>query len=492
LRPVMANCQHPPCPSSAPMEQKERQQKPQANSPAQPRIIPTVSSALPDGTLIELAYDAHARRTSFVVWKDGSWGLAKRYSLDTNEILIPYSATNNLIRNEVVLLPSAPEEYGSEAELIRDIQSFIHRYVDVSPRFERIASYYVLFSWIYDGFNELPYLRLRGDYGSGKTRFLLTAGSLCYKPIFASGASTVSPIFHILDAFRGTLIIDEGDFRWSDEKADIVKILNNGNVKGIPVLRTEVSAQREFNPRAFQVFGPKLVATRGYYDDRALESRFISEEMGQQRLRKDIPINLPAAYREEALRLRNKLLLYRFRNVGRATADPGLVDPTIEPRLNQIFVPLMSIVSDDRLQVELQEVARQYHRELVSDRGLDVEAQVLQVIKDLFADLQKTRVSVKDVTDLFIKRYGEEYERHVTTKWIGTIIRRKLHLPTQKSHGVFVIPLTEKAKLERLYERYGLTAADTDPDSLAPHDEGALDRVDVGDVGDVAQGEDDF
>ena len=79
---------------------------------------------------------------------------------------------------------------------------------------------------------------LRGDYGSGKTRALLTIGSLCYKGFFASGASTVSPIFHTLDAFRGTLIFDEADFRFSDERAEIVKILNNGNVSGLPVLRT--------------------------------------------------------------------------------------------------------------------------------------------------------------------------------------------------------------------------------------------------------------
>ncbi len=476
------------------MKHEEAQQKPPGGGDRQPRLIPTVSTTLPDGTLIELVYDPQARQTAFVVWKNGAWSYAKRHSLEGSEVLVPYSATNNLIRNEVVLLPSAPEEYGPEVELVRDIQSFIHRYVDVSPRFERIAIYYVLFSWIYDGFNELPYLRLRGDYGSGKTRFLLTAGSLCYKPIFASGASTVSPIFHILDAFRGTLIIDEGDFRWSDEKADIVKILNNGNIKGIPVLRTEVSAQREFNPRAFQVFGPKLVATRGYYDDRALESRFITEDMGKHRLRKDIPINLPSAYREEAAHIRNKLLLYRFRNVGKATADPGLVDPTIEPRLNQIFVPLMSIVSDDRLQSELREVARSYHEELLLDRGMDVEAQVLQAIRGLFAVSESPTVSVKDVTEEFLRRYGHEYERLVTPKWIGTIIRRRLHIRTQKSHGVFVIPPTEASKLQLLYERYGLTSAELgdNPAGVPATDQAAPSRVDVGDVGDVAQAEDDF
>ena len=89
-------------------------------------------------------------------------------------------------------------------------------------------------------------------------------GGICYKPIFASGASTVSPIFHLLDSFKGTLIIDEADFRWSDEKTEIVKLLNNGNVRGMPVLRTRISQEREYNPRAFSVFGPKIVASRGH------------------------------------------------------------------------------------------------------------------------------------------------------------------------------------------------------------------------------------
>src|SRR4029079_19563214 len=135
-------------------------------------------------------------------------------------------------------------------------------------------TYYVLLTWLYDAFNELPYLRLRGDYGSGKTRALLTLGSLCYRVFFASGASTVSPIFHTLHAFRGTLIFDEADFRFSDERSAIVQILNNGNVRGIPVLRTIMNQQKEFNPQAFHVFGPKIVATRSRYEDRGLESRF--------------------------------------------------------------------------------------------------------------------------------------------------------------------------------------------------------------------------
>src|SRR5205085_1032150 len=152
------------------------------------------------------------------------------------ERLVPYSPTNNLVKHGVVLFASEPDEYGDEAALMLRVREFLRRHVDISPEFETVAAAYVLFTWVYDAFHEVPYVRVRGGYGSGKTRFLLTVGSLCRLPIFASAASTVSPIFRLLDSFRGTLILDEGDFRYSDEKSEIVKILNNGNAKGFQVL----------------------------------------------------------------------------------------------------------------------------------------------------------------------------------------------------------------------------------------------------------------
>src|SRR5262249_55546971 len=152
----------------------------------------------------------------------GLWNIEQEVTVETNEILIPYTSTNNLIVNECVVLPSEPEEFGYKHELIADIQAFIHRYVDLSSLFEQIAAHYVLLTWVYDAFNELGYLRLRGDWGTGKTRGLNILGSLCYKAFFASGASTVSPIFHVLDTFGGTLIFDEADLPFSDAKADMV------------------------------------------------------------------------------------------------------------------------------------------------------------------------------------------------------------------------------------------------------------------------------
>jgi hypothetical protein len=186
------------------MEERTRENhQPHEKTPKQ-RGIPTVSRALDDGTLVELLYDAQKRKTSLAVWGNDTWSVEPSFALDPRNILVPYSPENNLIKHQVILFPEKAEEYGTKQQLVNYIETFIHRYVDLSPVFEIIATYYILLSWVYDKFNELPYLRVRGDYGSGKTRFLLIVGSLCYKGAFASGASSVSPLFHILDSFRGT------------------------------------------------------------------------------------------------------------------------------------------------------------------------------------------------------------------------------------------------------------------------------------------------
>ena len=304
----------------------------------------------------------------------------------------------------------------------------------------------------------MPYLRLRGDFGSGKTRALIVIGSLCYKTFFASGASTVSPIFHTLDTFRGTLIFDEADFRFSDEKSELVKIFNNGNAKGFPVLRTAMTVKKEFDPRAFNVFGPKIVAMRRSFEDQALESRFLTEEMGQRSLRDDIPINLPDAQKEEARSLRNRLLMYRFQSLERIRVDESLVDPSLSPRLNQILVPLLSIIDDERLQEEVRDSVKSFDQDLYAERSASAEAGILEILAEMLSEPGRANIPVSEVTAAFVGRFGQEYERPITNRFIGGILRKRLRLSTYKSHGVYVVPATEKPKVDQLCIRYGVPA----------------------------------
>lgn len=420
-----------------------------------PTVIPTVSTVLPTGELVEMIYDAEARKSRFVCGSGDTWRYADDLDLSPSERLVPYSATNTLVKHKVVLFPSEPAEYGDETTLVSRIRDFLRRYVEVSEDFELVATYYVLFTWVYDAFHEVPYVRVRGGYGSGKTRFLLTAGSLCRLPIFASAASTVSPIFRLLDSFRGTLILDESDFRYSDMQADIVKILNAGNSRGFPVLRTEVSSKKEFDPRAYHVFGPKLIATRGFFQDQALESRCVTEDMRGGAVRSDIPLNLDERFHDEARSIRNQLLLYRLRHLNDARSEIRAGGGDLEPRLQQIFGPLCSIVSDPSEREKIVTLISKMNDELVDERSQGAEAQVLRVIRDLVAR-PGARLAIQDITTEFIRRHGNEYERRVTPRWLGSIVRRRLGLTPSRSTGIFTLGPEDVARLASLYTRYGI------------------------------------
>jgi hypothetical protein len=425
--------------------------------------IPTISRGLPDGTLVELVYNREERTTALAVFRpEGRVSVEPFLDLASDERLVPYSASNNLITTGCVLLPSTVGEFPGKAALVEEVRSFIHRYVDLSPVFEEIATHYVLLTWVYDAFNELGYLRFRGDYGTGKTRALLTVGSLCYKPFFASGASTVSPIFHVLDAFAGTLVLDEADLRFSDATAELSKILNNGTMVGLPVLRTMTNRHRELNPRAFRVFGPKLVAMRELFADRALESRFLTEETGARKLRPDVPIQLPPDLAREALALRNKLLAWRFAARFTVGPDPRRLVPGIEPRLNQTALALLSLVDDPTLRARIGDELVGEEARVLQERASSSDAAMLIAVQEAFNLSQTGDAAVAMITDIFNRRVGAEHAPPASNKRVGGILRQRLRLTTVKSHGVYVVPRTERQKVATLAVRFGVAQSPPD------------------------------
>lgn len=419
----------------------------------QPRTI--VSAVLDDGSIVETLASPPERVTSLIRIGRLESEIGSVLTLPLLGTVRPYSPDNSLLAHGVVLFPSALVECDDEISLIDAVRTFIHRYADISEAFEEAASHYVLLTWVYDAFNELPYLRLKGDFGSGKTRCLQTIGSLCYKPMFASGASTVSPLFRIIDAFRGTLIIDESDFRVSDERAEIVKILNNGNARGFPVLRSDVTPGRDFNPKAFDVFGPKIIATRRSFDDRALESRCITEDLAGLPPRLDIPLSLPDDFNDEAERLRNRLLSYRARRLASFGNPAPERDPLLEARVAQVFAPLLAVAVDPAAKERLYQLAQRTSGTLKADRGTTTEAQLLDIISELRRD--SAPLGIKDIAERFSARFGSDAYRSVTPRWVGFQLRSRLSLLTVKSHGTFVIPGTEGEKLQKLFVRYGIS-----------------------------------
>lgn len=187
-------------------------------------------------------------------------------------------------------------------------------------------------------------------------------------------------------------------------------------------------------------------------------------------IRKEIPLNLDDRFRAEALTLRNQLLLYRLRNFGAVRSLDRADDRGLEPRLEQIFGPLLSVVEDQSAVSRITRVLGKLNEDLTDERSETAEAQVLMVIREIVARGPDSRLAIQDIASEFTARYGEEYERRVTPRWIGSLVRRRLGLKPNRSTGVFTLGPEEVAKLGALYARYGIEAEETQAVEPVPSD----------------------
>jgi len=335
---------------------------------------------LPDGTIGEMMVEEDGERY-FAITSGGSVVKASQYQTGTTT----YLPTDDPLVSRVVHFASNAKHYKSQTCLFNEVKTFIHRYLELPADFEDIAALYVLLTWVYEFAPSLPYLRVIGDWGSGKTRFLQVVGEICFRPIFASGATTPAPVFRVIEMFRGTLVMDEADFKDSSAWVEMVKIFNNGHRPGLAVLRAE-KENGKFYPRSYEVFGPKLLATRFNFRDEALESRCLTSEM-LPLSREDIPRVLPREYHQEVKDLRSKLLTFRLANLTRLMGSSfgnELVEPGLQPRLQEIMIPLKAMVNgDNRMAETLASFIRDLQEGLFSKKRDSDKGRVLAAMIEL-------------------------------------------------------------------------------------------------------------
>jgi hypothetical protein len=237
----------------------------------------------------------------------------------------------------------------------------------------------------------------------------------------------------MLDTFGGTLILDEADLRYSDKTADLVKILNNGTVKGLPVLRSVQTRNKEFNPAAFDVFGPKIVAMRGGFRDQALESRFLTEAMGARPLRSNISIQLPTDLRRHALELRNKLLDFRLKTYFSLRNHSEQRIEGIGPRLNQTAASLLALIDDADVRTDFAAMLRRQDQELAAARHQDLDGRARTVVQAAFEESSRSFLPVREIAERINAGSGSA-ETAVSARQVGQVLR-ELSVPLYKSHG---------------------------------------------------------
>jgi hypothetical protein len=453
----------------------------------------TVSQVFTDGTVADMVYSKIANQAQFaigdgvktelinelVVGKDGNL-VASKNNAAPGRGFVPSAEAKMLVEKNLIYLPSGIEEYGAVQALFEEVRTFIKTFVLLEDsRFYDVSAVYVLMSWVFDRFGAVPYLRVVGDLGTGKSRFLEVVGKLCNRSIMASGSMSMAAVYRTIDSIQGTLVFDEADFKSSDMTSEIVKLLNSGHKEDASVVRMEIVNNR-MRTTAFRVFGPKIFGSRHGFEDNALNSRCIIQRLFPLKDLEGVSVHLPPSFEADAQHLRNKLLMFRLKNHHLMNDDESTVEKIGFPRLKQTALALTSVakvVGEETLESVVSFLV-DAEQDLLNSVSTDELADTLFCIAWIIETDEKVRESgrlymgriAEEFNNWFYDDYTTRMNREIKTDTGPLMIpgqvvsARKIGAQVDKlglnkergSHGMFIPLHKEVRRINALVDRYKL------------------------------------
>lgn len=346
-----------------------------------------------------------------------------------------------------------------------EIAIFLNRWHEQPDENERVLDVLYAFETnLRDLLPQICYRRALGAWAKAKSTFVEVLGSICYRPFFTAGCSSEAALRRTFHLWRGTALIDEADFdKRSDLYATMMRILNIGFDSRFGWYKC-CDEQDASQVLSFYVFGPKILANRKRFADLALESRcqtFIAQEN-----RSPMPLFRLRQFAEGALRLRNKLLMWRFRNYDRlkervesTLEDPSAYDAlygkesTVSSRIKQVTFPL-SLIMSERLREKIRAFAEEHDallKSLDEDRiiGQQIEAALVELVGqvgEVGQDGSPLEVPLKDIATVIMgpapskdadKDAKRDYDKENTVlcKRIATCLRQTTLRLKEGGHG---------------------------------------------------------
>jgi hypothetical protein len=173
---------------------------------------------------------------------------------------------------------SLPKVSIRTAQMFGRLSKLFGRFIDFEDSlFYTLSVIYVLLTYLYDIFDEIPYLQVFGLKGSGKTRYGDLLEGLCSNQFSSSEISDASLYRAIGQEYGGTtVIIDEADdLSGSTRRGILLRILRSGYRRNGNVTRCSPDGGIE----RFSTFCPKIIINEKGIGDSALESRTIPIHM---------------------------------------------------------------------------------------------------------------------------------------------------------------------------------------------------------------------
>ena len=482
-----------------------------------------------EGYLLEMCYDKRNGKAKFAyahIWLKPQPGTVTLTStreigvanfLDINgKRYVPMIDDN--VRYGTVKLPSDLGNKKAIRLLLAEIRLFITRYflLDVDIHIIQ-SSLYALFTWVYDCFPYLPYLRARGAPGTGKSELMLLVGKVCYRMMTTAGLTSIAGFKGMAHIYKGTLMIDEVDSLATNSKEDRGELRALLNVRAMKeqarivtmmdVLKAD--GTHTFRPTTTFVFGPTLLTMYGAFKDPATESRCLSFDLYKRDVRDLLnhkpPIEpgvIPPEQEEEANILTNDLLYFRLMTwMPRIEVDASvkLTDIRVSARMNQVMRPLKVLAylqGDKELMDDLNMVAEINFEEEQNRAAASFEAMIGRTVVAVDEDEEFAKyvqqgklrklgvvryVLAKDlalVTNMmmdaenFSSENNQEKKKDggVTARTVSELCRNMFRLPVERagSKGGGNAVVLDKELIASIKFRFGMTEVDMD-ESRAPH-----------------------
>lgn len=371
------------------------------------------------------------------------------------KLYVPIKADSPFIETKSVFFASSPEEYWSKEDLFDDLLKYMDNYVDIPAEFAYIAAYYIMLTYVYDNFTELPYLRVLWDYWSWKSRMLKVVWSVAYNPVMFSWWATLASMFRLINDFKWTLVIDEADFSNSWTTEGIIKLLNTGYQKWSPIMRVE---WENFKVKCYDVFGPKIIWWRNEFSDKATESRCLTHLMKRSD-RDDIPTTLGEKFEKDTAILRNKLFKFRIDYLDKIKVNTEIKINWVEPRLKQIILPLLSIVDDEDMRNWIIEFLVKKQEEMKEDRRSSPLGWILMIINEKFSNKEK-KVEELDYKKILDDFYCTDHT-DLNPKRLWHLFKENWIKSVRVSRWKIIRFADNKETLERLYKEYSIVSEET-------------------------------
>ena len=409
-----------------------------------------------NGSIIQSIYQND--RMAFLVWYKG-----KCRKTDTGIIEIEgieeYKTLPVLWAEKgCLILPTGCSMEG-HGDLLGDLHAFFKSRVLIDDKYIWLMASYAYYTWFYDKLSTAPYLFIIGDYGTAKTRILELLQLVCFNPVNLGTSVTNANIFRVQDMARGTLIIDEFEKNSSSKNDDYAQILNNGySYPGI-VIRSE-SDGKKFTPKAFTVFGPKIIGARELPNDKALISRcFVirtEHHTNDELIDSKIPLDLKDEDRADAEMLRNRMLGLRFaKSNKRPQLRKGIKFRTSRPRNVQLLKAIVSVMPSrlhTRIASTLETLLIGSSACQNSQIEMDVVTALDIILRNKYPEWKNELPVLISLTDIDNTIY-KLAKRHYFKRELG-MAARALGLKTVRRNKGVMVKIDSASELSELSERY--------------------------------------